>query len=288
MARHRKKPVLSAIDWQMLLDCGCRVVTRKKFAPHCHPCEEHGRQWVMTYHDPYRGHDVVVNGAEVRTLETDHGRMSIRFAHDPKLKGDVWVACSADTNLKVYWVKDKTDRGDAWYVERFSKDPRVRLRFRHRWEFPAVLVMKEKHGDRYLAAFDEDQLLASSLAIFLERATGTYRYYDAPDDLPAEPDFPESLDGVPGSLRAAAVKQWKLYRQRRFYGAQAQADWKLIEKALAERDGALALGVLYARADAQYEGFEVVPLEQPKVASIKCSLPPLAALPRYPRQLGPP
>ncbi len=131
---------------------------------------------------------------------------------------------------------------------------------------PTIITFNEKHGNSVYACPTEAHLHAVALSVLTDRCDPKYTYYWNPSaDSNKEreygtkaPDMSlEAAEALPaGSIRDAALHQHKLWKADQDRAAQAQEFWDSAQRAMAERDGALAWILLEQRGDHEYEGYE--------------------------------
>ncbi len=131
-------------------------------------------------------------------------------------------------------------------------------------EEPSVLVLQEKHGDRYFYVASDKALFTTALAIVKERNSHGQWYPQPPGQAPAVPDVrAEDIPKLPKSLQEAAKKKLREYtNEKRLYDEEI-ADYQEIQKAIATDDGKLAWEILHKRRDYEYEGILLEIFEDP-------------------------
>jgi hypothetical protein len=119
-----------------------------------------------------------------------------------------------------------------------------------------VLVVREKHGDRYFYIQDTTDLHNAALRLVTERLNdGWYGLEDGPKEL----DYTEAdLPKMPLSVRANAAIALKRHAAACDTYLRAVGEHGKIVKAVGDRDGAAAWGILESR---KYNEYEVLNLE---------------------------
>ena len=151
-----------------------------------------------------------------------------------------------------------------------------------------IVVFREKHGERYFDATDPVELNKVFLEIMRERME--LGWYFAPD-----PDYPvewteameldeATIEVLPDSIKSQVNKLRKAYKKAEAENAKEQRWWELAnelldmpqEKAethfhewtirlstgLKKKRMLMATGLMDYRSDCEYEGFEVIELEE--------------------------
>jgi hypothetical protein len=110
---------------------------------------------------------------------------------------------------------------------------------------PCLLVVHEKHGDRYFHIKDDVTLHRAALKLLSEReADGYYK----PSVGPAALGYTEGdLSNMPESLRDPAARMLKAHKQACVTYMAEVKDYGAITRIIAERDGAAAWTVLRNR-----------------------------------------
>ena len=152
---------------------------------------------------------------------------------------------------------------------------------------PSVLVLREKHGNRYFDAGSDSELNRAALAILRERDTDGYWYlepkrdeYVREDDDKTVTEFEaiaaDVLAQLPESTRAQMQTAYDKAVQHRTRGERAYKQerdwWELMKSLLAQspeealvrtnRAGRpLCFLALQYRGNGEYEGYEIEPLE---------------------------
>lgn len=122
-------------------------------------------------------------------------------------------------------------------------------------EFPCLMVLHEKHGDRYIHLKGEVDLYKAALAVLKER----YRqdWYFNPHEETFERGAPDytmlDVAKMPKSLQPEAtvrLRRYAAWKKRHDQDVQMFAD---IQKAVRDKDGKLAWRVLTDCDDGEYE-----------------------------------
>lgn len=129
-------------------------------------------------------------------------------------------------------------------------------------EFNYVLILKEKHGERYFHVPTLDKLYNAAKRIFKERMEDGWYNFDELE-IPEKPDI--SLEQA-GSIKNEIVKKaildaWNNYNSYLKYNESTLKEKKLYEQALKDEKGDICLAFLYNSKGGEYEGFEIEALE---------------------------
>jgi hypothetical protein len=125
---------------------------------------------------------------------------------------------------------------------------------------PSVLVLREKHADRYFIVNNDEELFAAAVLVLRGRLKANC-YYTDPGPPPAGPDFgPADVDKLPTSLREAAMSQFRRHEERLRSHAHDKQEWDDINLVCATADGRAAWRILQGRGDHEYEGVYVEPV----------------------------
>lgn len=121
-----------------------------------------------------------------------------------------------------------------------------------------ILVFTEKHGNRYMKASTQEELQESCLKVLRDRMDDGW-YYE-----PEEPYQPtvskEDAEKLPDPFRGMALENLVKYaKDRKFY--EREKKWFETAKAEVKDPKGLAAKLLGWRAQAKYEGFEIVEVE---------------------------
>jgi hypothetical protein len=119
-------------------------------------------------------------------------------------------------------------------------------------KYPVIVIFKEKHGDRYFIANNQEELGKICLQVLTERFDDGYWYYK-PEPLGEDDkiiDIPEDLpEDVKGDIERRNGAMRNKIRSHKY----AVHDYKLIEKAYQDRDPKAAYHVLQNRSAYEYE-----------------------------------
>ena len=117
----------------------------------------------------------------------------------------------------------------------------------------SVLVLKEKHSDRYFVVDNDEELFAAAVMVLRGRLKAGHFYYD-PGEPPPGPDFSQAdADKLPASLREAAMSQFRRHEDKLRSYAHDKQEWDDINLACASADGRAAWRILRNRGDHEYE-----------------------------------
>lgn len=129
-------------------------------------------------------------------------------------------------------------------------------------KWPRLLVLKDKHENEYFLITDIDALWRASLQIVEARLIQLYFYEPKREKLIEEvPD--DVIDKLPEAMKKKAIsdKGSNKFAEKRYQRELEQ--WQNIQKALADKNGALAYKILDDRKDHEYEGFAFERLKVP-------------------------
>jgi hypothetical protein len=123
------------------------------------------------------------------------------------------------------------------------------------YDYPAVLVIHEKHSNYYVHLDSEATLHKASLALLATRVKA--KWYTLPER-PKAPGYTLAMiDDMPASLQAAARLVFKEYeREAKYYASESQ-ELTDIKKAIKDGDGKTAWMILLNRRGSEYERVEV-------------------------------
>jgi len=142
-----------------------------------------------------------------------------------------------------------------------SFERRIAARFANA-KWPRVIVLKDKHENGYYLVNDVESVWRWALQILQMRIDD--RYICAPEEPKPVEEVPDDLiDKLPEAMKKKALSDKQANKSLMKRHAKYVEIWNDIQKALAEKNGALAFKVLEDRKDAEYEGFEFVRLEVP-------------------------
>ena len=123
---------------------------------------------------------------------------------------------------------------------------------------PMLLVFKEKHGERYFNVPNDDALFAACLKVVTERLKDGYWYNEPDGVVPQAPDFTkDQVASMPESMRSDAYKKLRAYDQALSSFNEEIADHAKIKKAVDEKNGRLAWGIIRDRGRYEYEGYDL-------------------------------
>jgi hypothetical protein len=128
------------------------------------------------------------------------------------------------------------------------KKPKKKREYR-----PCVLAFKEKHTTQYFWALTQEQFYEHCLEVLTNRFTDGW--YHCPEEKDTQPEVPlEQIEQLPeGTIKKAAMKQYKSWERTRQYNKEAREDYGLIEYAIEKQDGRQAFWSLDSRSDCEYE-----------------------------------
>lgn len=133
-------------------------------------------------------------------------------------------------------------------------------------ERPSVLILHEKHGNRYLLANSDQELHRAALAVLKARMEAGY-FYREPEP-PEDPGLTkEQVEALPASIRETAKKKLAQYLGDLRYYRDEKKLFEETQRALKEGDGRAAWEILRDRSDHEYERVELVRFEDPEELS---------------------
>ncbi len=125
----------------------------------------------------------------------------------------------------------------------------------------SVLVLREKHGERYYVVDNDQELFKVALNIVRGRLKEGH-WYHPPGDPPVPPDYAEEdILKMPKSLQAEARKKVQDYKSRSRSWDDANEDWLQVNEVCSSGDGRKAMQLLESRGDWEYEGFSLHPAD---------------------------
>jgi len=129
--------------------------------------------------------------------------------------------------------------------------------------FDKVLVLHEKHGDRYFMVPTIYDLWKAALKIVEERNKEGY-WYSFDYEKPEEPVIPrEQADLMKDCpIRRSIVKAWDDYEDALKDYEDSKKDEMQLKLLLKSKDGLRAMNFLANRRDYEYEGFEIIDCEK--------------------------
>ncbi len=118
---------------------------------------------------------------------------------------------------------------------------------------PCILAFREKHGTRYFWALTQEQLYKHCLTILTNRFEQGWYY--CPTDKETQPEISlEQIEQLPeGTIKNAALKQYKNWERTRQANKDAREDYELIKYAIEAQNGQQAFWSLDTRSDHEYE-----------------------------------
>ncbi len=128
-------------------------------------------------------------------------------------------------------------------------------------KYNKVIVLHEKHGDRYFMVPTLKDLEKVSLKIVSERYLEGCWYYG--DEKPEEPEISlkQATTMKEGALKNMVTDSWKSYKTNLKYYEESLISEQLLKDAIKDSDGGKALQFLNNRKYNEYEGFEIVECE---------------------------
>lgn len=147
------------------------------------------------------------------------------------------------------------------YIEALTKDPSTFVLSDYDHDYHKIVVLKEKHGDRYLAAPTLDDFYSQCLSIVKSRHEEEC-WYDYDSDIPESPALTkEQVKALKdGCIKQAAEEEWERYEQAIKQAESNKEERTMLKLALAG-DGLMAALFLKGRSDGEYEGFELEDME---------------------------
>lgn len=125
---------------------------------------------------------------------------------------------------------------------------------------PSILILKEKHRNRYFHIPNDKALEQVSLQVLKERMDQGYWYSE-----PSKPDpigfMQKDVDGLPEALKEEAKRKLSEHRQKLRSYEHDRELWDDINGALTSQDGRIAWKCLKAREMFEYEAVSLEPLE---------------------------
>lgn len=120
----------------------------------------------------------------------------------------------------------------------------------------SILVLHEKHGDRYYSVPTLDALYAAALATVIERNEQGWFY--EPDQVEPFEMKDTDIDALPESDTKEYLKKAFLQRKEdmRLYKEDLQ-DWNTIQQAIKDQDGRTAWQVMRLHKSYEYEDWNV-------------------------------
>jgi len=127
-----------------------------------------------------------------------------------------------------------------------------------------ILVVHEKHGDRYFNTNTDEALEAAALEILRER--NEMGYYDVPDELEPPGMTRQDIDGMGASpIRDNAIRFLDSYDRLHAEWDNARRFYHEVQDALSKDDGAEAWKLLRlaAKSRDEYHGVKLMDVRQP-------------------------
>lgn len=123
--------------------------------------------------------------------------------------------------------------------------------------YPAIIIFEEKHGKQYFYVTNNEDFKKVALKVLKERLDSGYYYYEP--EPPPPPDVTQEIVETlgKGPVRDLAVATLKRHERDLKYYEDDVSVWKLIQKAIADSDGTLALKALRSRNSHEYEGMNI-------------------------------
>jgi hypothetical protein len=120
----------------------------------------------------------------------------------------------------------------------------------------SILILHEKHGDRFYAVPTLDALYAAAVATIIERnEEGWFYEPDQPDIMPF---MKEQIDALPaGETKDSLTKLYEDKQRQLTQYAQDLKDWYVIQQAIKEEDGRTAWQVMRQHKSYEYEDWNI-------------------------------
>lgn len=128
---------------------------------------------------------------------------------------------------------------------------------------PSVLILHEKHRNRYFVIPDDKALGEAALHVLKERMDEGY-WYSEPEEPKGVGYGLKDLESLPEVLRAEGKKKLAAYKQEVMIYREQKEWWEEANEALMKRDGKLAWKCLVNRNDYEYERVELEPSQKVK------------------------
>jgi len=123
-----------------------------------------------------------------------------------------------------------------------------------------VIIVSEKHGDRYLKASTPEEIQASAYKILCERwEDDWYLKPDGPEYYDVLP--PEECAQLPAIYRVKEEEKMALNGKRKKNYMKEMKEWEAI-KSEVESPAGRAFALLRRRGEYEYEGVEIVDVEE--------------------------
>lgn len=128
-----------------------------------------------------------------------------------------------------------------------------------------ILIAKEKHGDRYFDASTEELRNKAAFHLLSERFKEGYWYeWMNKAKEPSKKDIlsQEEIDKLPEPYKKQATAKLKQYTKDRIRWVQNKNHYDYLKKVVEEKLVNKAYSVLIYFADGEYEGIELIDLEE--------------------------
>lgn len=132
---------------------------------------------------------------------------------------------------------------------------RVAARFTHELvDWPRLIVLKDKHEDSYFLVADVEAVWRWALQVLQMRID--QGYITEPEDPKPVDEVPDDvIDKLPEAMKKKALSDKQSNKALMKRHAKYVEIWSDIQKALSEKNGALAFKILDDRKNAEYEWF---------------------------------
>lgn len=126
--------------------------------------------------------------------------------------------------------------------------------------FPKLLVVHEKHGDRYFLLSSEEDFRKAALKLVRERVVCDFFRVGEPE----KPSTQETwIDSHPSSaVRKAALDEWRRYKLDLSNAKVRNEASLLAHAAIATGNGEMAIEAMNLHRDYEYEGYNIEPFER--------------------------
>jgi hypothetical protein len=118
-----------------------------------------------------------------------------------------------------------------------------------------ILIQYQKHGTAMYDASTPE--LLERAALYVLNMHNKWGFYAKPEPVPPLDFDADKIDELPESLREAATRRAKAHRNELRWYAEGLEFYNDVQKALADKDGDLALDLLHAHSRYEYERVEV-------------------------------
>jgi len=123
-----------------------------------------------------------------------------------------------------------------------------------------VIILKEKHGTRYINASSDKKLYQACMAIVNQRVDAKFYSHIESPIKPEEPEKPSDFDNQPEFVKYAYGGLLTIYNRKLNEFNECVACYNGLQRA--KEDGRAAYRFLLDRQYDQYEGFELVEAEE--------------------------